>query len=68
MGVVGRWKIKDGHPLSLLFITLSWMSIRICLIKTLLWKKISVKEKEYNIRYICLLKTLPGKSSGTKPW
>jgi hypothetical protein len=53
MGVIGRWKTKDGHPLTynyseqlqdniiynlIIHNTPPWMSIRICFIKTLLEK------------------------------
>jgi len=44
MGVIGRWNTKDRHPLKLIIHnTPPWMSIRICLIKTLLRKKANGK-------------------------
>jgi len=63
------WKIKNGHPPTLLFITLPLRCpSRICLIKTLLektrWEKILVKEKEYIFLcvIICIVKSLTKKT------
>lgn len=58
----------DIHIIIILFITLPFgCPWRICLIKTFTkkkskGKKILVKEKEYNIQYICLVKNLTRKT------
>ncbi|KAK2384313.1 hypothetical protein QL285_071672 [Trifolium repens] len=73
---MGRWNgpMLNGHLLEL-FITLPLRCpSRICLIKTLLEKNPLGKNSSEGKRVHhplcvnCLIKTLPGKPSGTKPW